>query len=402
MYLSDLRLTNFRNYASCELQLPPGPVVFLGRNGQGKTNLVEGAAYLSSLSSHRVTNDAPLVREGEAAALVSGRVVRDARSIALQVEIVPGRANRAWLNRSPVRRAREILGYARVVTFAPEDLALVRGDPDRRRRYLDDLLVLRSPRMAAVRADYDKALRQRNALLRTAGEGRGYGSAEPAGLREWDEALASLGGQLAAARCALVDQLATRVDQTYATVAPDSGVARIRYQPSSRLSGERSSGGPTGGPPGGAEAFDPASWCEVLLAALRGHRREELARGVTVVGPHRDDLEIELSGRSAKGYASHGEGWSLALALRLASYGLLTDDWADTPVLVLDDVFAELDAGRRARLAHLALEAEQVLVTAAVAADVPDALRGVRCDVESGSVTSTGSLATGPSGENQP
>lgn len=328
--------------------------MFVGPNGYGKTNLVEALWYSSTLSSHRVATDAPLIRIGAPRAVVSTIVVNDGRECAVDLEITSGRANKARLNRSPVRSAREVLGVLRAVLFAPEDLALVRGDPADRRRYLDDLATVRRPRIAAVRADYDKVLRQRTALLKTAAGGRLRGDRGVLDtLDVWDGHLANHGAELMAARIELVNELAPEVVKAYALLAPGSRTASIGYRAGIDVEGPD------------RELLEAA-----LLAEMARRRDAELERGVCLVGPHRDDLELRLGDQPAKGFASHGESWSMALALRLAAYELLRAEGGD-PVLLLDDVFAELDAARRQALATAAASAEQVLVTAAVADDVP-------------------------------
>ncbi|HJT02711.1 MAG TPA: DNA replication/repair protein RecF, partial [Pseudonocardiaceae bacterium] len=353
--------------------------VLIGANGEGKTNLLEALGYLATLGSHRVATDAPLVRHRAARAIVRSAVVHAGRELTVELEITPGRPNRARINRSPVPRLRDVLGVLRTVLFAPEDLALVRGDPAQRRRFLDDLLVLRAPRLGGVQADYDKVLRQRVALLKSAGAARrsGGGSADLRTLDVWDGHLARHGAELLGARLDLVVELAPYVDTAYCAVAPESAAARLEYR--SSLGAEvHSEVHETGR--ADVEALEVA-----MLAELARVRSTELERGVCLVGPHRDDLELGLGQLPAKGYASHGESWSFALALRLASYQLLRSSGAE-PVLLLDDVFAELDTQRRARLAEVATTAEQVLITAAVPADVPAQLRGKRFDVHGGEV----------------
>ncbi|QIK74914.1 DNA replication/repair protein RecF [Nocardioides piscis] len=374
MHVSHLTLHNFRSYETLDVELEPGATAFIGRNGQGKTNLIEAIDYLSRLSSHRVAADAPLVRAGTDQAMVRAAVVRDGRTAVLEIELNPGRANRARINRSPLPRPRDLIGVMRTVVFAPDDLTLVKGDPSDRRKFLDDLLVLRTPRLAGVRSDYDRILRQRNSLLKTAGHARGD-SRETAlsTLAVWDGQLAQVGSQLLAARLGLVEDLRPYVGKAYEAVARGASRedAEIDYKPSFELP---------------VEAADLETR---LLAELEARRRDELDRGISLVGPHRDELLLSLGNADlrlpVKGYASHGESWSFALALRLASYDLLRAD-GDDPILVLDDVFAELDAERRAQLAELVADAEQVLVTAAVAADVPEALRGTRFIVADGRV----------------
>ncbi|KQP63681.1 DNA replication/repair protein RecF [Nocardioides sp. Leaf285] len=405
MYVSHLTLHDFRSYPAADVALEPGVTAFIGRNGQGKTNLVEAIDYLSRLASHRVASDAPLIRAGAEQAIVRAAVVRDGRTAVLEVELNPGRSNRARINRSPLPRARDLVGLVRTVVFSPEDLTLVKGDPSDRRKFLDDLLVLRTPRLAGVRSDYDRVLRQRNSLLKTAGAARRGSSAQEGALSTlgvWDSHLATTGAELLAERLALVEQLRPYVGSAYATVARGArrDDADIEYRPSLELGGARTQ----------------PELAEALLAEVERRRKDELDRGISLVGPHRDELLLTIghgAGPSAdaaaeadadpgagdgeeaptsggprlpvKGYASHGESWSFALALRLASYDLLRSD-GDDPILILDDVFAELDTERRAQLAELVAGAEQVLVTAAVAADVPAALAGARFLVGEGKV----------------
>ncbi|GAB6984453.1 DNA replication/repair protein RecF [Nocardioides pyridinolyticus] len=367
MYVSHLTLHDFRSYAAADVALEPGVTAFIGRNGQGKTNLVEAIDYLSRLASHRVASDTPLVRAGADQAVVRAAVVRDGRTAVLEVELNPGKSNRARINRSPLPRAREIVGLVRTVVFSPEDLTLVKGDPGDRRKFLDDLLVLRVPRLAGVRSDYDRVLRQRNSLLKTARMSKG--SLETLGV--WDAHLARTGAELLAERIALVEELRPYVGKAYETVARGAtrDDADIAYKPSFDLQGRTAREDLT----------------EALLAELEARRGDELDRGVSLVGPHRDELLLTLGDLPVKGYASHGESWSFALALRLASYDLLRAD-GDDPILILDDVFAELDTERRLQLADLVAGAEQVLVTAAVPADVPEALAGARFAVANGEV----------------
>jgi DNA replication and repair protein RecF len=376
--VTHLSITDFRSYPSAEFDLDRGVTAFVGPNGQGKTNLVEAVGYLATLGSHRVSTDAPLVRLGAQRAVVRAIVSRAGRDALVEIEIVPGAANRARLNRAPLPRAREVLGTLRTVLFAPEDLALVKGDPDGRRRFLDELLVARAPRFAGVRGDYERILRQRNALLKSAGASIRAGRGDVRTLDVWDSHLAAVGAELLAGRLRLVQLLGPDVAKAYAAVSSAQGEAAIAYRTS--LGDDVCADEPPG-----RELLAAR-----LLDALAKARASELERGVSLVGPHRDDLQINLGPFPAKGFASHGEAWSLALALRLASYELLRADAGPDgdgePVLVLDDVFAELDVGRRDRLAVLVAGAEQVLVTAAVPQDVPEALEGARFDVMSGEV----------------
>ena len=376
MHLRRLAVADFRSWERAELDLEPGVSVLIGPNGVGKTNLVEAVGYVATLGSHRVAADAPLVRRGAERAVVRATVVHQGRELTVELEITPGRPNRARVNRAPVARPRDVLGILRTVLFAPEDLALVRGDPGERRRFLDDLLVARRPRFAAVRADYDRVLKQRSALLKTARSrhaGARSGDSEQSGdlrtLDVWDGHLARHGAALLAGRLELVDGLAPPAVEAFAEVAPSSAPIALAYR--SSVEGDL---------PADSDMLEP-----LLLDALARVRRQEVERGVCLVGPHRDDLELRLGDGPAKGYASHGESWALALALRLASYRLLCADGVE-PVLILDDVFAELDDRRRRALAGVAARAEQVLVTAAVADDVPTGLHGVRFAVNGGRI----------------
>ncbi|MFF7675525.1 MULTISPECIES: DNA replication/repair protein RecF [Streptomycetaceae] len=373
MHVAHLSLADFRSYARVEVPLDPGVTAFVGPNGQGKTNLVEAIGYLATLGSHRVANDAPLVRMGADRAIVRASVVQGERQQLIELEINPGRSNRARLNRSSQVRPRDLLGIVRTVLFAPEDLALVKGDPGERRRFLDELLTARAPRLAGVRSDYERVLKQRNTLLKSAAVARRHGGrgGDLSTLDIWDQHLAKAGAELLAQRLDLTHALQPLADKAYEQLAPGGGPVVLEYRGSI---GERIAGAS-----GREELYG------LLLEALGEARRQEIERGVTLVGPHRDDLSLKLGQLPAKGYASHGESWSYALALRLASYDLLRADGGE-PVLVLDDVFAELDARRRARLAELVAPGEQVLVTAAVDDDVPDVLIGARYAVEDGGV----------------
>jgi DNA replication and repair protein RecF len=387
VHVTHLSLLDFRSYTGAEVPLEPGVTAFVGPNGQGKTNLVEAIDYVATLRSHRVAGDQPLVRLGAERAIVRVGAVRADRQALAEVEITPGKANRARLNKSPLPRTRELLGLVRTVLFSPDDQALVKGDPAERRRFLDDLLVARAPRYAGVRQDYDRVLRQRNSLLKSAGAARrsGGGAGQLATLEAWDEHLAQTGSELLAGRLALVEALRPHVAKAYAEVAqgvadepaPDTAArteAALAYKPSFALPAELPADGSS------REALAAA-----LLAEVAARRGDELDRGVSLVGPHRDDVVLSIGPLPAKGYASQGESWSFALALRLASFDLLRAD-GDDPVLILDDVFSELDASRRSRLARLVAGAEQVLVTAAVPEDVPEVLSGARYDVAEGEV----------------
>ncbi|MCF4007623.1 DNA replication/repair protein RecF [Corynebacterium uropygiale] len=365
MYIRQLSLRDFRSWPSLELDLQPGVVLFVGRNGFGKTNIIEALGYCAHLSSHRVSHDAPLVRAGAANARVSATAVNEGRELTAHLLIKPHGANMAQINRTRLSSPREVLGVVRTVLFAPEDLALVRGEPAERRRYLDAILSTLMPRLAGARSDYDKVVRQRNALLKssTMALRRGYDSSEGAGalatLDAWDSQLARLGAQIICARRNLVERLDSHVHDAYAGIAPESRPASLRYQGTVDPAGELPS--------------EPEIIEAEMLAELGRSRRREIERGVSLVGPHRDDVELLLGDQPAKGFASHGETWSLALSLRLGEFSLLASEGAE-PILILDDVFAELDRRRREKLVEVAAEVEQVFITAAVDEDLPDNL----------------------------
>jgi DNA replication and repair protein RecF len=429
VHLTRLALTDFRSYAAVDVQLAPGVTIFSGPNGEGKTNLVEAVGYVATLTSHRSAQDAPLIRAGAEQAIIRAAISTTPSDALVEIELNAGRANRVRLNRTPLARPRDVLGVLRTVLFAPEDLALVKGDPGERRRFLDDLLVAMAPRYSAVRADYERVLKQRTALLKSAGPKGGLGrskgvrqsrEAVTATLDVWDAHLARTGAELLVAREHLVQAIRPHVERAYLAVAGDGrGPAEITYRRSfespEEITASGRPAGPTddrpavrpdvihrerpavdnGGDPvvsSGANHGERANMThgervraaeKSLRDALLEVRSSELDRGVCLAGPHRDELELSIRGLPARGYASHGESWSLALALRLASFDLLRSGRED-PVLILDDVFAELDAGRRDRLAALVATAEQVLVTAAVPADVPTILTGARFTVAAG------------------
>lgn len=361
MYLRSLILRDFRSWPSLELELEPGVTVFVGRNGHGKTNIVEAIGYVAHLSSHRVAQDAPLVRSGQDNALISATAVNDGRELTAHVLINSHRANQAQINRTKLKSPREVLGVVKTVLFAPEDLALIKGEPAERRKYLDTILATRQPRLAGLKADYDRVLRQRAALLKTAGGAlrKGYDDADGAAalstLDVWDSQLSSLGAQLIYHRLQLVAELQKAVPEAYSTIAPESRPAHVEYRSTVPAVGE-------------PEVIEAA-----MLAELGAKRQREIDRGMCLVGPHRDDLELILGTDPAKGFASHGETWSYALSLRIAEFHLVKGTGSD-PILILDDVFAELDAKRRTRLVEVAANVEQVLITAAVDGDLPDNL----------------------------
>ena len=372
MWIRSLGLTDFRSYSQVEVDLSSGITTFVGSNGQGKTNLVEAIEFVATLGSHRVATDAPLVRTGADTAFIRCGVVTDDRDVLVELAVIPGKANRARLNKSPVPKTRDVLGIVRVVLFAPEDLALVKGDPSDRRAFLDDLLVQRTPRLSGVKADYERVLKQRNALLKSSAIAKRSVDSMLRTLEVWDEQLIEHGAVMLAARQALLDDIRDLAVTEYGAVSGDT-----RQHLGLSIVSSLGDVEPTA---------DVAMWKQHLATAITDRRREEIARGVTLVGPHRDDVRLMLGEVPAKGYASHGESWSIALALRLAAFDLLRDDGID-PVLILDDVFAELDRSRRTRLAQKATEANQVLITAAVEEDVPRELQGARFMVARGEVT---------------
>ncbi|HEY2556803.1 MAG TPA: DNA replication/repair protein RecF [Diaminobutyricibacter sp.] len=390
MRVTHLSLTDFRNYPTAEVPLVAGPNLFVGRNGQGKTNLVESLGYLSTLGSHRVSSDQAMIRQGADAAIVRARIANDGRELLVEVQLNRAAANRAQVNRSPIK-PRELPRYFSSVLFAPEDLALVRGEPGIRRRYVDQLLVQRNPRMAGVLADYDRVLRQRNSLLKSA-RASGLRESQLTTLEIWDDRLVGLGSEIVDARVELIGRLSDPITAAYRSVAGDDHhpklIPLLTIRGAEVEDAQDGSGRADAVDPGttgdGADATDTASAFRASLAAVR---RKELDRGITLVGPHRDDILFELNGLPAKGYASHGESWSFALALKLASAELLRrESTTGDPVLILDDVFAELDQARRRMLAAAVHDFEQVLITAAVFDDVPDELTAHTVRIEAGAV----------------
>lgn len=402
MYLEKLSLTDFRSYAQVDLSLEPGVTVLVGSNGIGKTNLMEAIGYLATLTSHRVSTDAPLLRFGAERAMIRAKLVRGEQSTVLELEINAGRANRGRINRSNPVRARDLLGICQTVLFAPEDLALVKGDPSSRRRFLDELLVSLMPRHAATRSDYDRVLKQRNALLKSARAGK-FSTGHEATLDVWDQHMARAGAELLHARLELVDRLQPHLKNAYAQLTDGSKEATAVYRSTLQdsLDDDGGTSRPADSRPADGTAADEAAPAEDLrllsveqltdryIQAFAAARRKELERGISLVGPHRDELELVLGSAPAKGYASHGETWSMCLSLRLASYYVMLDDartGGSPPILILDDVFAELDVQRRRKLAAIVSGAEQVLVTAAVEDDIPAELTGRRVKVIPGGI----------------
>jgi len=375
MRVERLEVVDFRNHDAAAVELPAGVSVLVGPNGVGKTNLLEAVGYLATLGSHRVGQDASLIRVGAASAVIRAAVRRAGRRLLVDVELRPGSGVRGRVNGAPVPRARDLLGVVRATMFAPEDLGLVRGDPEERRRFLDTLATQRLPRYHGSRQDYDRVLRQRNTLLRSAG-GRLPASAL-ATLEVWDEKLASVGAEIWSERLRLVAALTPRVELAYQRLAGRDDVVDVAYV--------SSVAGTAGLDP------DPAKLAQALRERLGADRAREVERGITLSGPHRDDLALALRGLPARTHASHGEAWSLALALRLGSHQLLAEE-GEEPVLLMDDVFAELDRQRRDRVAEAALAAEQTIVTAAVPEELPPELNASVFHVEPGSVQ----LRTGP------
>ena len=388
MIVTHLSLTDFRNYRTAEVSLVAGSNLFVGSNGQGKTNLVESLAYLSTLGSHRASVDHAMIRQGTDSAIIRARLEHDERQILAEVQLNRSAPNRAQVNRSVIK-TRELPRYFSSVLFAPEDLALIRGDPAGRRRFLDELLVLRSPRMSGVIADYERVVRQRNTLLKSA-RSSGMRGDSLSTLDIWDERLVVLGSQLIEARTALVAELSPEVANAYTSIAGEDHHAKLGNQLSifAGRSGVDSVGEEdvdAGGLSYGRLTAEDAA--AAFTKALADRRRSELERGITLVGPHRDDLVLELNSLPARGYASHGESWSFALALKLASAVLLQrESSTGDPVLMLDDVFAELDEARRTRLAVAIRGFEQVLITAAVLDDVPEELTGNTVHISRGTI----------------
>ena len=388
MFIKHLSLANFRNYETAEVSFEPGVNLLVGPNGQGKTNLVEAIRYLSTLSSHRVAGYVPLIRNAQppvAQAIIRALAHHEGRDALLELELNRDSQNRARVNKANATRVRDILGYVNTVTFAPEDLDIIKKDPSNRRAFIDELLVQVSPRFAGVFSDYERVLKQRNTLLRTARQTGAKGTSLST-LDAWDDNLIKLGSEIVAARVALVQRLRPLLTAAYQAIAIANNEPRIEVK--SSLLGTSVSEDDEANDLEAIESADPVAVAEQFRTKLSTVRAKELERGITLVGPHRDDLVLLLSHLPAKGYASHGESWSFALALRLASINLLREDTrSGDPVLILDDVFAELDAGRRSRLAELISNNEQVLITAAVGEDVPEQLKAKILNVKAGVVT---------------
>jgi DNA replication and repair protein RecF len=342
--INKLALTNFRSYNALELKLEPGVTTFIGDNGSGKTNIAESLIYLAFLSSHRVSNNVPLISLGNQQAIIRAEVQREDRALQIDLEINASKANRARINGNPTRGQREILGAIQIVYFSPEDLDLVRGEPGTRRDFLDRLLITRTPRLAGVITDYERVVKQRNALLKT--------RTSAAALAPWNEQLIKLGAELTAERITLIDALNPYIAQNYANLN-EIKPASISYKCSTE-----------------GVSRDLDQNITTLTARLDEVAYQEIERGVSLIGPHRDDLHLQLGDFPAKGYASHGESWSMAISLRIGSFNLLKSEGA-SPILILDDVFAELDTSRRIQLMSATKLAEQTFITAAVESDLP-------------------------------
>jgi len=358
--ITNLNLNNYRSYTTLDLSLDPGVSIFVGKNGEGKTNIAEAVLYLTFLSSHRASGNTPLIKLGNQSAYIRAKVKYPEREILVELEINGDKANRAKVNQNQVRSQKEIFGIVQTIYFSPEDLDIVRGDPSERRRFIDQLLTLRSPRIAGVISDYERAVKQRNSLLKT--------RASTDALNPWDKQVAELGGELITLRMLALDELKPIFNQVYKDIS-DTKPAEIVYKSSIEnpsLSQDENS--------------------EKIMERLVNNRGAELDRGLTLTGPHRDDLLLILGDHLVKGYASHGESWSIALSLKLATYNLLKSDGL-SPILILDDVFSELDEERRERLAVIAKGADQTIITVAVENDLPKSITGTKYLVRAGMVS---------------
>ena len=381
MHVKHLTLSNFRNYSTVELPLAQGINLLVGKNGQGKTNLAEAIFYAATLSSHRVSGYLPLIKQGETKAIIRLLARFEDRENLLELELTTEGSNRARINKSETPRVRDVLGYVNAVIFSPEDLDIVKRDPSNRRAFIDELIVQLTPRMAGVYSDYERVLKQRNTLLKSA---RNM-SASASGLStldSWDQSLVRIGSEIIAARFDITSRLAPYLQAAYAAIADEKNDPSIRIKSSLATSDIDSDGSETFLITGDRQEIE-----KLFQSRLAEVRSKEMERGITLVGPHRDDLLLLLGTLPAKGYISHGESWSYALALKLASADLIRKDArAGDPVLILDDVFAELDSTRRSRLAALVSHNEQVIITAAVAEDVPSELSATRFNVLAGSL----------------
>jgi DNA replication and repair protein RecF len=371
VWLTHLDLTQWRNHASTHLVLDKGVSTFVGPNGQGKTNIVEALRYLATLSSHRVGGTQALIGDGFDQATLHATLQHGDRSVEVGLTLKRKGASEALVNGNKTK-ASDIPAWVSMVMFAPEDISIVRGDPGTRRQFMDDLVVSGSPRMAGVFQDFDKVLKQRNTLLKSLKHVKG--STSLGTLDVWDERFADLGAHIMLARQAHVDHIAPLVTQQYQQLAVGDDVS-LRYVSSAALAG--------------TDGDNQHSLARALLAGIQAKRKEEIDRGMTLVGPHRDDLDVFISSRLARTHASQGETWSLALALRLATALWLRRELASgDPIIILDDVFSELDSSRRRKLIGLVQDYEQLLVTSAVEEDLPPEFGGRVFDVSSGVVSS--------------
>lgn len=390
MLVKHLSLASFRNYGTLEVAFEPGINLIVGPNGQGKTNMVEAIRYLSALSSHRVSGYLPLIKQGQTAAIIRAKVANAEREILLELELNSQGKNKARVNKADLPRLRELLGIVQTVTFAPEDIDIVRRDPTNRRTFIDELVVQHRPRMAGVYSDYERVLKQRNALLKSAKFTKTTGSALST-LDAWDASLIKHGTEIIVARLNLMTALQPHLFEAYQQIAIANNEPRMIYRSSLQQAADAAASFADDDELLSASDLPETtvdSVAEVFASALRSIRPKELERGLTLIGPQRDDLVLMLGALPAKGYASHGECWSYALALRLASVELLKkESTTGDPVLILDDVFAELDAGRRKRLAELVAGNEQVLITAAAEEDVPVILTATKFNVKQAEVT---------------
>ena len=360
MLITNLNLTNYRSYSTLDLSLNEGISIFVGKNGEGKTNIAESILYLTFLNSHRASGNTPLVKLGNQSAYIRAKVKYPEREILVELEINSEKANRAKVNQNPVRSQKEIFGIVQTIYFSPEDLDLVRGDPSERRRFIDQLLTLRSPRIAGVITDYDRAVKQRNSLLKT--------RASSDALIPWDKQVAELGGELISLRMKALGELKPIFNNIYKDIS-ETKPAEILYKSSIEN-----------------PSLEASENTNKIMERLVNNRGVELERGLTLTGPHRDDLTLMLGDHLVKGYASHGESWSIALALKLSTYQLLKSDGL-SPILILDDVFSELDEDRREKLAQIAQGAQQTIITVAVENDLPKSLTGIKYLVKSGTVS---------------
>jgi DNA replication and repair protein RecF len=385
VYVKRVRLTNFRSYKTADLELYPGVNLLHGSNGQGKTNLVEAINFFGSLSSHRVAGPTPLIKQGEETAIISLELAHDERELLLEFELNTDSSNRARLNKSPVAKPKDILGYLNSVIFAPEDLDIVKRDPTNRRAFIDQLIIQFTPRMLGVYSDYERVLKQRNTLLKSARATGTKGNALST-LSAWDESLVSLGSEIIAARVSIAQKLEPGLITNYQAIAKSNNEPKMFIK--SSIIGAAAIDSEDSDSAEYLATTDREQIAQLFRKTLERTRPKELERGITLVGPHRDDLVLILGSLPAKGYASHGESWSYALALRLASLEILkAESRLGDPILILDDVFAELDADRRVKLAELVLGNEQVIITAAVIEDVPEALSAKRFSVVAGEIT---------------